>query len=107
MNNYQYAINPTAWVDPLGLAATSPVPKSPRGKGCTPKAKRATARIFSSKQKDEALKLQKDKCPNCGTGITKSTSDGHHIKRHADGGTTTQCNLAMICKDCHKAIHRK
>ena len=44
---------------------------------------------------------------HCGKPITQANSDGHHIKRHADGGKTQQTNDAEVCKEpCHKELHR-
>ena len=82
------------------------LPKPPRGRGSVPKDQRDPQRAFSPKQQQEMVNRQGGQCANgCGRNINVSNSDGHHVKRHADGGATTTENGAQVCKDCHKELH--
>ncbi len=82
------------------------LPKPPRGKGSVPKEKRAKPRSFTAKEREAKRAEQGGKCGNaCGKDIDANNSEGHHIKRHSDGGTTTSDNHAEVCLKCHKEIH--
>ncbi|MDN3647276.1 RHS repeat-associated core domain-containing protein [Pontixanthobacter aestiaquae] len=82
------------------------LPKPPWGKGSVPKEKRAKPRSFTAKEREAKRAEQGGKCGNaCGRDIDASNSQGHHIKRHSDGGTTTSDNHAEVCLKCHKEIH--
>ena len=88
--------------------AKGAIPKPPRGKGSVPKDQRDPQRRFSDKQQQEMIDRQGGKCANgCGKDIDISTSQGHHVQRHADGGPTTLDNGRQPCTDCHKKIHSK
>ncbi len=82
------------------------VPKPPRGKGSVPKADRDPKRGFSREQTEKAIERQGG-CAGCGEPLPIEEADGHHVQRHADGGPTTDDNLAAVCKGCHKEIHAK
>ncbi|MDP3574133.1 MAG: FG-GAP-like repeat-containing protein [Archangium sp.] len=82
------------------------VPKPPRGDGSVPSALRDPQRRFSDTEKAAQRALQGDKCPGCNGSIDATNSRGHHVKRHADGGPTTQANHAQVCIDCHDDLHR-
>ena len=105
VNLFQYARNPTGWVDPTGLAAGS-VPKPPIGRGSVDPGKRDPRRLFTRKQIDDKLKVQGCVCEICENPIPTSEERGHHVKRHADGGETTNDNISVLCKDCHIDLHR-
>ncbi|EHD1638550.1 RHS repeat protein [Salmonella enterica] len=105
LNLHQYAPNTTEWIDPWGLAKGA-IPKPPRGKGAVPPVDRDPKRIFTRHEVTEALEAQGGICPICEKKITIPETRGHHIKRHADGGLTIKDNLAALCEDCHKDIHR-
>ncbi len=83
------------------------VPKPPTGKGAVPPSQRDPQRAFTQQQKTEKLNDQQGKCAGCDKDLGKSEGDGHHVDRHADGGATTKENLAVVCEDCHKELHRK
>ncbi|MEM1408181.1 MAG: RHS repeat-associated core domain-containing protein [Bacteroidota bacterium] len=83
------------------------ITKPPRGKGSVPPKMRDPKRTFTKKQKAEMLQEQGGNCPSCKQPKTVDQVDGHHIKRHADGGATTKDNGVSLCKDCHKNIHKK
>lgn len=51
------------------------------------------------------LQDQGGKCLGCGEPKTLSEVDGHHLKRHADGGRTVKEEGAALCKECHKEVH--
>lgn len=53
----------------------------------------------------EIKKRDNYKCIFCGKPEDPKAGvfhDVHHIKRLADGGTTTRANLGTTCEDCHK-----
>jgi RHS repeat-associated protein len=86
-------------------ASVGSVPKAATGKGTAPPSQRDPQRTFTKQQKVEKLAEQKGTCPGCGNKVDVSGGKGHHVKRHADGGKTTQDNHAVVCKDCHLKIH--
>lgn len=82
------------------------VPKSPRGKGSVAPADRDPVRKFTPAEKKLKLAEQNGKCPGCDLKIKPaSNGKGHHVKRHADGGPTSQDNHVVVCHDCHLKIH--
>jgi hypothetical protein len=82
------------------------VPKPPRGKGTAPPSQRDPQRVFTPKQQQEKLAQQGGVCPACGDSVKDlSKGRGHHVKRHADGGRTTQGNHVVVHDECHKKIH--
>ncbi len=102
-NLYQYAENPSTWIDPLGLVD---VPKTPSGKGTVPKVKRDPKRVWTKTEKLSELNARGGVCDKCGISLGIEDAKGHHIKRHADGGPTTNDNLALLCDPCHKEVHK-
>ena len=84
----------------------SNIPKPGKGKGTVDKKDRDPKRTLSEKDKKELIEEKDGKCEGCGKEVDSKTSDAHHTKRHADGGETTKDNTNILCKDCHKEIHR-
>ncbi|GAE66940.1 hypothetical protein CIN01S_20_00660 [Chryseobacterium indologenes NBRC 14944] len=84
----------------------SKIPKPGRGKGTVEKKDRDPKRTLSEKDKKELIEEKDGKCEGCGKEVDSKTSDAHHTKRHADGGETTKENTNILCKDCHKEMHR-
>lgn len=80
------------------------MPKPGKGAGTVAAKDRDPKRVFSPRQKAERLAEQDGTCASCGKPIDKGI--GHHKTRHADGGTTTMDNLAIVCESCHIEIHR-
>jgi RHS repeat-associated protein len=81
------------------------VPKAPKGKGSVPPSKRDPKRAFDRKDVQEKLD-ETGGCQGCEKPIKLSEAKGHHVKRHADGGKTEKDNLAVLCEDCHKEVHK-
>ncbi len=46
------------------------------------------------------------KCEKCGATLGDDW-EAHHMKRYADGGVTAIQNGAALCRECHKAMHRR
>jgi 5-methylcytosine-specific restriction protein A len=42
--------------------------------------------------------------PGCGAGV--SWCDAHHIRARADAGPTQVDNLILLCRQCHRTVHR-
>jgi len=87
--------------------ATKLLPGVPRGKGSVPQNERDPKRTWTPKQNADKLTEQGGKCANCSKEISAEEGEGHHIERHADGGTTTDDNHAVVCNPCHKEIHAR
>jgi len=87
-------------------AASKEISKPPKGKGSVPPNQRDPKRVFSKNEKADALKERGGTCEQCGEKLDVDDAKGHHIERHADGGPTTKDNLANVCEDCHKELHR-
>src|SRR5512133_3547358 len=85
--------------------AVGSVPKPSTGKGTAPPSQRDPQRAFSRGQKEQKLAEQGGKCPGCDKKIEVAEGKGHHVKRHADGGPTSQDNHAVVCEDCHRKLH--
>ena len=84
------------------------LPKPGHGPGTVPKEDRDPKRHFTPSEREVKRAEQGNQCGNsCGTKIDAKNSDGHHIKRHADGGQTVSENHAEVCKDCHKKLHKE
>jgi RHS repeat-associated protein len=79
------------------------IPKPPRGPGAVPPSQRDPKRVWTPAENTRQLQAQGGKCAQCQQPIAKG--DGHHIKRHADGGRTESPNHAVVCKNCHKELH--
>jgi hypothetical protein len=79
------------------------LPNPGKGKGTVPPSERDPQRSFTTKQKQEMINKQNGKCLSCGEN---KPLEGHHIKRHADGGRTTTTNGAGLCKECHIKKHK-
>jgi len=89
------------------LATKGTIPKPPTGRGSVPPSERDPTRVFSRKQTADKLSEQGGNCAQCGQPKVLSEVDGHHVIRHADGGPTNSGNLAAVCKDCHKKLHKR
>jgi RHS repeat-associated protein len=104
-NTFTYVASmPLYGVDPKGLIIS--IPKPPSGRGSVPLAKRDPQRLFPRKMIAERLIDNGCTCDACGAPLELPDADGHHLKRHADGGRTKKKNLAALCKPCHKKIHK-
>lgn len=80
----------------------------PTGHGSVPKAERDPQRFFTPAEREAKRSEQGYVCANgCEKKIDNSNSEGHHIKRHADGGRTISENHAEVCLDCHAKIHSR
>lgn len=44
-------------------------------------------------------------CVNCGASELDSTLDVHHIVPRGRGGSDRLSNLALLCRQCHDAVH--
>jgi 5-methylcytosine-specific restriction endonuclease McrA len=71
-----------------------------------------SVRSFPKKMREEGLIKQNHICG--GKGCNKSVSiksDAHHKIEHSlgiiKGGITKLINLLILCKDCHKGVHKK
>ena len=82
------------------------VAKALTGKGSVPPRLRDPRRLFTRAQVDDALGQQGNVCLQCGEPLELSGARGHHVTRHADGGPTTEDNLAVLCPECHVDVHR-
>ncbi|WP_317128081.1 HNH endonuclease signature motif containing protein [Flavobacterium chryseum] len=82
------------------------IPKPGKGKGSVAKADRDPKRTLTKKEKAEAIEERGGTCEGCNKEVTTETADAHHTERHADGGKTTKENTNILCKDCHKTIHK-
>ncbi|SOD17745.1 RHS repeat-associated core domain-containing protein [Pedobacter xixiisoli] len=89
-----------------GATANKTLTPPGKGKGSVAPKDRDPKRVYTKKQRQDLLDEQDGKCLSCGDKKTVDEVDGHHIKRHADGGQTTKANGAALCKDCHKKIHK-
>nr|WP_240478505.1 HNH endonuclease signature motif containing protein [Flavobacterium hydatis] len=87
-------------------ASENTLPKPGKGKGSVARADRDPKRTLTKKEKTEAIKERGGTCEGCNKEVTTTTADAHHTKRHADGGKTTKENTTILCKDCHKTIHK-
>jgi RHS repeat-associated protein len=81
------------------------LPKAGKGKGTVPPSQRDPKRVWTKKERVEQLKKQEGKCANCGQPKTVDETQGHHEKRHADGGKTVPENHKEVCKECHTDLH--
>lgn len=62
-------------------------------------------RQFDDRTRMEVWKRQGKKCL-CGKTTSWNNLEAHHIQAWDDGGHTTADNCVMVCKDCHKKIHK-
>jgi hypothetical protein len=87
-------------------SANTPYPKSPTGKGTVPPAERDLKRVWTKSENQQRLTEQDGKCARCGKEIEIENARGHHQTRHSDGGCTDDSNQDILCKDCHKEVHK-
>ena len=86
--------------------ASTGLPKAGKGKGTVPPDQRDPKRVWTKKERQEQLEQkQEGKCANCGEPKKVNETQGHHKKRHADGGGTVPENHAEVCKKCHVELH--
>lgn len=64
-------------------------------------------RTFTDTQKRTAYEKQKGICPICNKEFVIEDMQGDHIVEWSRGGKTTQDNLQMVCKACHKDLTRR
>ncbi|HLJ85745.1 MAG TPA: RHS repeat-associated core domain-containing protein [Candidatus Angelobacter sp.] len=81
-------------------------PDPPTGRGTVPPDQRDPKRTWTKPERQQRLDQQGGKCPRCGKPKTLDETQGHHKKRHADGGRTDGANHDELCKDCHKEVHQ-
>ena len=89
----------------FGSGLGGKLPKPPKGPGSVPKSERDPKRFFTPSERETKREEQGHRCANCGAGIDGSNSAGHHIERHADGGSSVPGNHAEVCNPCHKDLH--
>ncbi len=81
-------------------------PKAGTGRGTVSPAGRDPKRLFAPNEKAQRLG-QSGGCEMCRGKLPLEDLIGHHIRRWADGGRTSLSNLALLCRPCHKKLHRK
>jgi len=90
----------------LGGVIKKVIPKTRFGKGLVPKEKRDPKRVWWKRENKAKLEQQGGKCAQCGQDVKIEDADGHHMERHADGAPTDDANHVVLCKPCHKDVHR-
>ena len=70
-------------------------------------AKEIPQRLYRRSQTKKMLERQNGKCRVCDEPKTLREVAGHHVERHADGGSTTLENGAAVCHNCHQKLHSK
>lgn len=85
--------------------ASGNLPKAGKGKGSVPPSQRDPKRLWTKKEREVQLEKQDGKCANCGQPKKIDETQGHHEKRHADGGKTDPGNHKEVCKECHVELH--
>lgn len=70
-----------------------------------PPTRRDAKRLFSAAEKQYLFAEQEGRCPSC-TDFLSGPVDAHHVVAHAEGGTTTLDNAALLCEPCHRSAHR-
>lgn len=69
---------------------------------CSPHYERCLSlRQFTPAQKLKAYERQQGICPICGNHFEIDEMEGDHIVPWSKGGTTTDSNLQMLCKQCN------
>jgi HNH endonuclease len=91
---------------PQAVHQATGLPAPGAGKGNTPADQRDPKRVWTKAERQQQLDKQNGKCAQCGAEKTVDETQGHHIVRHADGGTTTPDNHAEVCKECHVDLHK-
>jgi len=74
------------------------------GPGTVPPDQRDSKRVWTKAERQQKLDQQNGKCAHCGKDKTVDQTNGHHKKRHANGGKTNDPNHAEVCKKCHKEL---
>lgn len=66
-----------------------------------------TAQNQSMKRETREAVHERDReqCVNCGRGGPETTLDVHHIVPRGKGGSNRLSNLALLCRQCHDAVH--
>lgn len=59
-------------------------------------------RLFTYSQRVQSYLENGKKCQNCGKGVDLVSLEADHIEEHSLGFPTTDENLQMLCKACHK-----
>jgi 5-methylcytosine-specific restriction endonuclease McrA len=45
-------------------------------------------------------------CEHCGRSLLDRDAERHHVKYRSRGGSTTVTNLMLLCRPCHRHVHR-
>jgi hypothetical protein len=96
----------------LGIPSQGAIPKVPyvtqakqtsaglptpgKGKGTVPPSQRDPKRVWTKKEGTQQLEKQDGKCAQ---PKNVNETQGHHNKRHADGGQTESDNHSELCKE--------
>lgn len=64
-------------------------------------------RQISKTDKKNAYANANGKCECCKNNIRNyKEAEYHHIIRYTDGGNTELGNIKVLCKNCHKKVHK-
>lgn len=77
--------------------------KPPTGKGSVPREKRDPQRTATKSQKEKLRQKNKGECASCTQPLEEGEGIGHHLVRHADGGTID--DVELICETSHGGLH--
>lgn len=77
-----------------------------KGAGGHPVACKSGER-HASRQQRRNLAFRDGRCCFPGCDAPPDWCDAHHVIRHADGGRTDMCNLALMCRRHHGVVHRR
>jgi len=92
---------------PEAVQQATGLPLPGTGKGSVPADQRDAKRVWTKPERQGQLDKQEGACAQCGAQKTVEETNGHHVVRHADGGTTTPDNHAEVCKKCHVDLHNQ
>lgn len=67
--------------------------------------RRPTSNQFTANVTAQAYNRQNGLCAMCGESFLNVVYYAHHIRRHADGGSGSLDNCALLCEECHYHVH--